>query len=63
MGIKFNTKTQKWQTYKNLLGVEQLEFNENAMHKIGNILYFGSTRGLVSVDISQLSINRLAMFL
>mgnify|MGYP006076707905 CR=1 FL=1 len=56
--IKFNIKTQKWQTYKNLLGVEQLEFNENAMYKIGNILYLGSTRGLVSVDISQLSINR-----
>jgi diguanylate cyclase (GGDEF)-like protein len=56
--MTFNTQSQKWQIYPGLLGADQLEFNENAIHKIGNILYLGSTRGLVSINTSLLSTNQ-----
>jgi len=55
--IKFNVTTGKWQLFPSLLGDNQLLFLENVILKVGNILYLGSTRGLVSVDTSQLLSN------
>jgi diguanylate cyclase (GGDEF)-like protein len=56
--IKFNVTTGKWQLFPSLIGDDQLLFLENAILKVGNILYLGSTRGLVSVDTTKLFSNK-----
>jgi diguanylate cyclase (GGDEF)-like protein len=55
--IKFNWKDETWQSFPNLLGIEQLVFLEDAILKVGNMLHIGSSRGLVSIDTTKLKSN------